>query len=517
MLGPAVRRLALSVVAVPFVACCWGTKNVETSGSTAAAPPASDWPAMPVPGDAAAWEAPASTKFTLSNGIPVTYVKTGSVPVTHVQLNLYRGYHSEPADKAGLASITADMLNEGAGDRDALALDEALQLLASGLSLGASGTYSYARFDSLEANFDATLAIVADVVRRPTLSQADLDRVRQDTKNRILTEKDNLSTTGSKVYYRLLFGDEGPGRWARGSASSLDGITTEDLAAFHAGVWRPDNAGLVVVGRQEQEAIQASLEKHFGDWAAPEGAIPAEPAVVDGRKEGVTVYWVDHPGASQSALYVGNGAGAFDADKAAARSVGNMVLGGQFTSRVNMNLREDKGYTYGARTRSGAGMDGGWFFGSASVKAGTTGLALAEFLSEFRAVTGDKPIDQTEYANARGSLLQRRPASFERMGGTLGQYASVDGDRRPEGWVAGYNARVDAVSIESAQAELADSLDPSNLVILVVGDRGAAAQNAEGADAGTTIEAAVAALGLGEIVWIDHEGGPAGLAVEGEK
>jgi len=508
MLSHAVRRFGFSLAAVPFVACCWGVKNTETSGSTAAEPPA--WPAMPVPGEAADWEAPAAASFTLANGIPVTFVQAGSVPLAYIQINLNRGYHSEPADKAGLASFTADMLNEGAGDRDALAIDEALQVLASSVSLGAGSVYSHARIESLETNLDATLAIAADIVRRPTFAQADVDRVREDRKNRILTESDDLRTTGSKVFYRTLFDGRGPGRWARGSAASLDGITVDDMKAWHASVWRPDNAAIVVVTRQDQETMKAALDAHFGDWAAPEGPeIPAEPALVETKHEGVTLYWVDHPGASQSALYVGNTAGAFDADKHAARSLGNVVLGGQFTSRINMNLREDKGYTYGARTSRGTSSDGGWFVGSSSVKAGTTALALAEFLKEFEGIVGDAPITETEFANARGTLLQGRPARFERMAGTLGQFASVEGRGRPAGWIEGYNARVEAVTLEAAQAELADALNPANLAILIVGDRSAAA---EGAD-GTTIEAAVAAMGLGDIVWLDHEGAP----VEQEK
>jgi zinc protease len=512
MFTPATRRLAAMVISIPFVACCWGTKNVQTSGSTEAEPPA--WPAMPVPGDAVAWEAPAASTFTLANGIEVTFIQTGAVPLTYVQLNLHRGHHSEPLDKVGISSLTADMLNEGAGDRDALALDEALRLLASRVSLGAGGVYSYARIESLETHLDATLALAADIVRRPTFAQADLDRVRQDTNNRLLTEKDDLRTTGSKVFYRTLFGEEAPGRWSRGSAESLAGITTDDLKALHQAVWRPDNAAFVVVSRQNQATIQAALDKHFGDWTAPEGVdVAAPPAVATAHAEGITVYWVDHPGASQSALYVGNSAGAFDADKAAARSVSNMVLGGQFTSRLNMNLREDKGYTYGARTSRGASLVGGWFVGSTSVKAGTTALALTEVLSEFSAAVGERGITETEFSNARGTLLQGRPARFERMSGVLGQYASAEGRKRPAGWVVGYRARVDAVTLEAAQAELAGALDPSNLAILIVGDRTAAAQTADGEDAEMTIEAAVAAMGLGDLVWLDHEGAP----IEGEK
>lgn len=510
MFTPATRRFSVSLLVVPFVACCWGTKNVQTSGSVAADPPADAWPAMPIPGEAVAWEAPTASSFTLANGIPVTYIQAGSVPLTYVQLNFYRGYHSEPADKAGLAAITADMLNEGAGDRDALALDEALQLLASSVSLGADSDYSHARIESLEANLDETLALAADIVRRPTFAQGDLDRVRQDTKNRVITESDDLRTTGTKVFYRTLFDGKGPGLWSRGSAASLDAVTVEDLTGWHASVWRPDNAGIVVVSRQDEATLKTALDTHFGDWTAPKAELPAAPVLVEAKHEGVTVYWVDHPGASQSALYLGNTAGAFDPALSAARSTGNMTLGGQFTSRINMNLREDKGYTYGARTARGASVDGGWFVGSSSVKAGTTALALAEFLSEFTAILGESPITEEEFSNARGTLRQGRPARFERMGGVLGQFAKADGSQRPDGWIAGYNERVGAVTLEGAQAELGAALDPVNLAILIVGDRTAVA---EGGDEGITIEAAVAAMGLGDIVWLDHEGAP----VEQEK
>ncbi len=509
----------LAALAFAVAGCCslFQGSPPETSGEQTP-PPEPEAPAhppMPEPGPAPAWEVPAATTFTLSNGVPVTFVQAGQVPLTRVRINLGTGSAADPAGAEGLAAFTADMLNEGAGERDALRISDDLKRMASSVGAGAALEYSYLDVHALEDQLDATLAIAADMVLSPAFTADDLERVRGDRLNRLLTDKDELPVVGYKVWHRIVYGDWYLGRPSAGTDASIGGITREQIVDWHARVWNADNASIVAVGRVDVAAMTELLEKHFGAWAA--GDAEARPAIAGGAAEtheGVTLYWVDRPGASQSYVTVGSAAPAFDADRQTLRTVSNMVLGGKFTARLNMNLREDKGYTYGARTSLSGQSLGGAFRARASVKAATTAPSLKEFMKEISEIVGDRPITDAEHTDAVNGLVQGQPARFEGVGGIAGQFAHADAADRPDGWLAGSRARLEATTLEAAQAELASIVDPANLVIVVVGDWNHAidmgAETVDGRDRAIvqTVGEQVTALGLGPIVMLDDNGDP---------
>ncbi|MCP4870416.1 MAG: insulinase family protein [Proteobacteria bacterium] len=511
----------LSASALFLSSCCsvFQGSPPETSG-TAEPPPveepaASDHPAMPVPGDIPAWEVPAATTFTLSNGIPVTFVQAGKVPLAKLRVNIHTGSSADPAGKAGLADFTADMLNEGAGPYDALQLSDELLRLASSVGFGAALEYSYVQVDSLEDKLDATLALTAQMMGAPTFDADDVERVRGDRLNRILTSRDQLQTVGYEAFAKIIFGDAYIGRPTEGNAATVGAITREDLVAWHASVWNADNASIVAAGRSSVEDMTALLEKHFGLWPTGDAAArPTAPAVEAAPQQGVTIYWIDRPGASQSYLSVGNLAPAWDADRQTLRSVSNNVLGGYFTSRLNMNLREDKGYTYGARTRLSGDAQGGMFRAVSSVKAATTALSLQEFMKEISEIVAERPITAEEFEAATSRLVQGQPANFENLGGVLGQYGHSDAVGRPAGWLSGLRERVGAVTIEAAQAELASIVDPAHLAIVIVGDwnheidMGAETRDGQDRNIVQTVGEQVTALGYGPIVMLDEHGDP---------
>ena len=286
------------------------------------------------------------------------------------------------------------------------------------------------------------------------------------------------------------------------------------MVAWHARAWVPENASIVLVGQMSVAVVRAALEEHLGAWdksdfpqamamdPVPDAERrPQTPSYEQRARSATTVYWVDRPGSAQSYISVGQSAPSWDAELQASRSLGNSALGGQFTSRLNMNLREDKGYTYGARSSIAGMPQGGSFRARASVKTATTAASLTEFMYEIRGITSDRTITEEEFAAGQGRALQGYPSYFEGSRGVLGQFASADAKRRPDGWLAGYHERLSAVSLEQAQAQLQAILDPAHLVILIVGDYAAAG-------------AEVSALGLGTLVMLDDEGDPVGPAAE---
>jgi len=508
----------LSATALFLSSCCsvFQGSPPETSGSTEpAAPEAPAHPAMPTPGDVPAWEVPAATTFALANGIPVTFVQAGKVPLAKLRINVHTGSAADPAGKAGLADFVADMLNEGAGTLDALQLSDELLRMGSSVGFGAGLEYSYAQVDALEDNLAATLTLTASMIGAPTFAAEDLERVRGDRLNRLLSARDGLPTVGFQVFAKILYGDQYLGRPSEGTEASIASITREDLVAFHAGVWNSDNVSIVVAGRMDVEAITALLEETFGAWPAGDPATrPVAPAVEVAPQTGVTIYWIDRPGASQSYLSAGNLAPAWDADRQTLRDLSNNVLGGAFTSRLNMNLREDKGYTYGARTRLSGEVAGGMFRAVSSVKASTTAASLKEFMLEMSDIVGDRPITAEEFSAAASQRVQGQPARFENLGGVLGQFGSADALGRPDGWLGGLRSRVGAATIEDAQAEIVSIVDPANLAIVVVGDwnheidMGAETRDGQPRDIVQTVGEQVTALGYGPIVMLDDHGDP---------
>jgi zinc protease len=489
--------LALSLgglAATALSGCCWGQGDAATSGSTDAPAEVEEaaWPAMPTPGEAPEFAVPAATRFALANGIPVTLVTTGAVPLVELQLNIYTGGSADPGGKEGLAVITADMLNEGTTDNDALALERALQTLASDVGFGSALDYSYSRVNALEDKLEQTLALLAEMVSQPTFPQGDLERIIEDHQRSLLSSKDDLSTVGNRAMNKVLWGDTYIGRATGGTRDSLSALTREDVVAQHASAWTPGNAGLVVVSRLTQEQIQPILEGTIGAWAAT-GTAPVVEVTAPEPKTGVTVYWVDKPGQSQSYVGVGNIAPGFDAAVTPFLELGNHPLGGNFTARINMNLREDKGFTYGARSYFGTQKLGGQYRARATVKADTTAPSITEFLGELAGALGDKPITDEEHGRSVSSLVQGQPSSYERMAGVLSRYASADAIGMPADYRVEYAGMIAGVARDTAQAAFAKVVSRENLVILVVGDRAAAGP-------------AVEELGFGPIVALDDEG-----------
>jgi zinc protease len=419
--------------------------------------------------------------FTLPNGLAVVAVPRHAAPLVALQLVVRSGADADPAAQAGLAAATADMLDEGAGDRDALAVARALDALGAELALGASRDGSTLSLQVPSAAFGKALAIAADVVLRPRFAADDWQRVQNDRLTSLVQRRDQPEAVAALVSDRALFGEANPyGRPAAGFERTLRAIGVADLRRFYETYWRPNNATLVVAGDFDPAGLRATLTEAFGRWARKTVPRPSPlPSLALARPRFVLV---DKPGAPQTVLrLVRTGAARSSPDRPALELLAT-VLGGSFTSRLNFNLREQKGYTYGAGARFVFLRHPGPFVASASVFTKVTDAALGEFLKELGAL-GKGDITADELSKGRALLQQGLAEALSTTAGTATTYADLALYGLPLDEPVRFTralARADAAGLRKLAVKL---IDPATVTVVAVGDR-------------KTIEPGLRAMGL---------------------
>jgi predicted Zn-dependent peptidase len=418
------------------------------------------------------------------------------VPVVEVVLVLPAGATVDPAGQEGLSHATAEMLDEGAGGKDALALADAVDFLGARIQTGSRWDASTVSLRVPVARLGDALPLMADVVLRPDFPEVELERLRTEALTALLQARDQPRSIASRALAEAVFGRESRyGRPQTGDAASLTALTVADLRAFHDTHYGPAQATLVVVGDVTAEVLPA-LETAFGGWAGPERATPA---AATGRPRQVrerSVRLVDKPGAAQSAIRLGRVGPSWDDPRYHAGEVMNTLLGGSFTSRLNDNLREQHGYTYGAGSVLRRYRVGGLFLAGADVQTDKTAEAVLEFLKELERIR--TPATPEEVERARNYAALGYAGEFE----TTSQVARrlVEGVvyDLPDAFFEEFVPKALAVDAPALQAAARASVDPEGIVIVVVGDR-------------PKIEAPLRALELGalEILTVEDVMGPA--------
>jgi zinc protease len=414
---------------------------------------------------------PPIARHALPNGLAVWLIERHDVPIVDVSVVIRAGADNDPAGRYGLASFTAAMLDEGAGDRDAVDFAEAVA--RTGATIAADATYDATtiHLHVLASRLDAALPFLADEVLRPTFASAALERVRQDRLTDLLQARDDAPAVARAALSRLLFGaTRRYGTPITGTRAATAAITTTDLRAFHDAYFRPGLATVIVAGDVTSMTILPALERAFGHWtgAATTPAPPPAPRPVAGSR-GRHIYLVDAPGASQSEIRVGAIGAPRNTTDAAAIDVLNTILGGPFTSRLNQNLREAHGYAYRAWSVFDMRRRAGRFAAGAAVRADRTAAALGEFFQEIGRLH-DVPVPAAELARARHMEALSFPAAFETTGGLVAQVAPLAVYGLPESRLRDYVSAIEAVSAGDVQAAARRYLASTRLVAVVVGD-----------------------------------------------
>jgi zinc protease len=435
---------------------------------------------------------PAIDTRTLSNGLRVWIVPQHKVPVVHVELALRLGSEADPVQKFGLASLTADMLDEGAGSRSALEIADTIDYLGAELDTSSSSDASYVDLHVPVARVGGALPVMADVIARPAFPEAELKRLREERLTALLEAEDDPEQLIQFAFPRLVFGPAYRyGTASIGTAASLRGFTRADLVSFHAAVYRPQNAVLVVTGDVTSANVVPMLESTLGQWKAPAGA-PAKPLPDAPQLTSRRLYLIDKPGAAQSQLRIGwVGVPRSTPDYFALRVL-NTILGGAFTSRLNQNLREQHGYAYGASSTFDMRHSAGLFFATAAVQTDKTAEAVKEFFNELNRI--HEPVGAEELEKAKNYLSLLLPRNFETTHATANALAQIAVYDLPQDFYGTYGQRVRAVTAADVKRVADKYIQPTKFAVVIVGDR-------------KVIEPGVRALNLGPVTIV----GPADI------
>ena len=444
---------------------------------------------LPEPGASRPFRFPSIDKSALSSGLRVWTVGHPAIPVVTFILLLRRGSADDPPDQDGLAAMTLDMLDEGSGGRSAIEMHEALGRLGARLDSDIGSDAMLLGITALSRFTDPALAILADITARPSLAQDDFERVRQLRLHRLKQLRDVPGAVADRAFVRLLYGDHPYGHTSLGNEHTLGQMTLDHVRAFHRAAICPPQATLVAVGDCDHDAIVRLAAAAFEGW---EGGVGGEGAAGGTFPRPARLNVVPRAGAPQSELRIGHVAAPRDTPDYHALVAANAVLGGQFVSRINQNLREDKGFTYGAYTAFEFRRLPGPFALHCSVQTAATGRAIQESLSEIAAIRGPRPATHEELALGVAGLTRGYARNFEtaeQVARAVAQLALYD---LPDDYFAEFVPRVERVTVDEVTAVASRHLDPDRLTTLVVGDL-------------EQIAGDLADLGLGEPVILSTE------------
>ena len=412
---------------------------------------------------------PPIDRRTLSNGLPVWVVELHKVPVAAVSLLVRSGSSADPAGKFGAATLTAAMLDGGAGGRSSLEIADEIDYLGASLSTGSSFDASVIRLQVPVARLQAALPIMADVVLRPTFPDRELERLRQERLTALLQTRDNPSALISMAFPRLVYGlTHRYGTPAFGTAETVRALTAADLRAFHGGHYRPDNAVLIVAGDVTAGGVLPLLESAFGAWK-PAGAGVAVPSLPDvGPIKARQVFLVDKPGAAQSQIRIGWIGVPRSTPDYFPLEILNTILGGSFMSRLNQNLREQHGYTYGAMSTFDMRRSAGPFYAAAGVQTDRTAEALKEFFNELNGIV--KPPSSDEVERAKNYIALGFPGEFETTGDLSRRLEELFIYDLPPDYFSTYVERIRAVRPEDVHQAAQKYIRPDRFAVVIVGD-----------------------------------------------
>ena len=413
-------------------------------------------------------QVPTPESFTLPNGLTVMLAQRRGLPVVAANLVIRTGSDSNPADAPGLANFVAGMLDQGTATRSAPQIADDVAQLGATLSTTSSMDASTISTRSLKKNFAAALDLVADVAQHPSFPPAELERQRAARLSRLVQERESPPALTSKIVANVLYGDSHPyGFTELGTEASLKAMTPERLRAFWQQNFVPNNAALVVAGDISLNELRPLAEKAFGSWAR---GTPARPALTAPTPATSKVVIVDRPGAPQTQLRVAMIGAARSAPDFRPAQVMNTALGGLFSSRINMNLREKNGYTYGAQSQFTFRKAPGPFQVASGVRTDVTGAAAGEMINELKGMAAAAmPAD--ELKRAKDSLAYSLPGAFETSADTAASLANIYTYDLGLNYYATYAESVYAVTPEQALAAAKKYLVPERFVVVAVGDR----------------------------------------------
>jgi zinc protease len=430
---------------------------------------AQDWrKQVPKPGPPPAVHLPVPATFALDNGLKVYLVEDHALPVVSASLVSRAGSETNPNDKGGLATLVAETMGDGTESRDLTKLASDEELIGARIAPNASMDGSSAGVTVLTSNSDRGIDLLADVIEHPAFRPEELDRRKKQRLVRIGQETDSVIAMAQRVGPKLVFGDSPYGAAPTGTTDSVQALTRDDVTGFYTEHYGPADSALVIAGDVTQPAARRLAEQYFGKWSGTANQAVTLPPAPEMQPTHVVI--VDKPGAPQTALIAyGLGVPA-NAPELPTLQVMNYTLGGAFASRINMNLREQHGYTYGASSNFQPYRAGGRFLAGGQVRTDVTGPAAKELMAEITRFPSNPPTT-AELNESKDALVQSLPGEFETTGAVTGAMQSIFLYDRPLDYYANLPERYRAVTAEDVARVAKDDLHPNALVIVAAGDR----------------------------------------------
>jgi zinc protease len=450
----------------------------------------------PATGEPMSLKLPPMQKATLSNGLKIVLAERHTAPVVNFSLLVDSGYAADPSSAPGTASFSQRMLEEGTPTRDSLKIGEEFESLSANFGAGANLDWAVVTLNTLTLTMDKALDIYGDLILHPAYPQKEFQRLQQDRIAAIRREKVQPQSMALRVVPQLLYGKGHPYSLpftGTGTEAAVSKMTREDLAKWHDTWFKPNNATLLIVGDTTLAAIKPKLEKLFAGWKP--GDVPKKNVAQVAQPEKNTVYLIDRPDSKQSIIFGAQLAPPRNDPDAVSLQLVNDMFGGTFGSRINMNLREDKHWSYGVFSVMPSARGQRPYLSISPVETDKTKESLTELVKEYKDVTGGKPIAEQELKDEQSNATLGLPGSFETVQQLAGAYSQILQYGLPEDYFNTFTEKAMSLTPESANAIAKKFIQPDHLVWVVVGDM-------------SKVEQGIRDLNLGEIHKIDADGNP---------
>lgn len=433
---------------------------------------------------------------TLSSGLKIILAERHAIPVVQFAMVIDGGYASDALSVPGTARLAMSMLDEGTATRSALQISDELAVIGAELGADSRLDTSSVRLSAIKPTMDQALAIYADVIQNPSFPEADFKRLQKQLLASIQQEKTEPVSMALRVFPRFLYGKGhayGNSFTGSGTEASVSSLTRADMVKFHQTWFKANHATLIVVGDTTLKEITPKLESLFQSWKP--GDLPKVDCSTVALPEKSAIYLIDRPGSLQSVIFAGNVAPPRAVAESIAIETMNNVLGGVFSSRINMNLREDKHWSYGSFTFVADARAQRPFVAYAPVQTDKTKESMVELSRELKGILSDKPITPDELAIAQENQTLQLPGSWETVGAVAGSISDIVQFGLPEDYFVTYPQKVRALSVTELAKAAEMTVHPGQLTWVVVGDR-------------AKIEPEIRSLGWGEIQLLDADGNP---------
>lgn len=411
---------------------------------------------------------PKAEKFELSNGLKVTFIEKHEVPLVQLNILVNVGSVNESVDKAGVTSFMMDMLMEGAAGKSSLELSDEIDFLGADISTGSSYHSSSIALHIPLAKFDEALKLTADITLKPDFPESEIKRLKNQYLGLLVQSFDRPTTIAYYGFTHFLYGKNHPyGRSAIGDETTIKSFTQKDLKDHYSKYFKSNNANIVVVGDIKKDELKKKLELNFGKWES--GKIPETKFEKTAQVEKSKVYIIDKPEAPQSVIYIGRIGEPRSTKDYAAITVMNTVLGGLFTSRLNNNLREEHGYTYGARSYFSFRNEAGPFVASSSVQTEVTDSALYQFFVELKGIS--EPVSDNDLLRGRNYVALSYPNEFQNVANIASQIGDMIQYNLPDNYFNEFIGNILSVSASDFEKAAKKYIVPEKMIVVVVGDR----------------------------------------------